>query len=96
MRDALENVVDMSRKPDNWDENFKKISMNKIKQLETRIGYTLKSFDHKEIYSNGLGSINDKFSIEVPLIFILRFYARKWIINTEGYDYARYVAEIKG
>ncbi len=55
---------------------------------------TLKMFEPKELWESGTIKFMNDFKISVPSFFLLDSGNTIYLINTEGYNYARYVLEI--
>ncbi len=79
--------VDFYRKPGSWDE----VPDSKYPIDETGLDV----IDEDELYRGKAGTPSDYFAIEVPQYFILaRKNGNSYLINTEGYRYARYAVKL--
>ena len=80
------------RKPDSWEEV---INGDSIKLSELPSG--LPTYDDNEIYASGFAAFpfsKFKKSLKLPQRFILSKGNKRFYVNTEGYDYARYIASV--
>jgi hypothetical protein len=82
-------AVEFGRKPMNWNE---------VDTVEPSVGLTLvvdslPRFEEQEILPKGL---EGRFKGEMPQYFlIIGNDKHTYLVDTQGYDYARYVARIK-
>lgn len=82
-------------KPNNWDE----IAHERDGLLATLIK-TLPRYTSEQAYNNGNAAgpcdrLDGTMPLKLPVWFVLKRAGKTYIVNTEGYDYARYILEVR-
>ena len=82
--------VDYSRKPFSFSDVGATVEASRL------VGLNLPEYMSRDIYANQGNRINttDSFTMSVPQHFILNRGGTKYLVNTEGFDYARYMSRI--
>lgn len=83
----------MTRKPENIHD-IKKINFRDLHDDEHSFINTLEEFDVDELFNKNSDPFNNEFKIDVPQWFIMNWTQTSFLINTEGYNYIRYIVAI--
>jgi hypothetical protein len=87
------DYLDWERKPDSWGE----VPLYDGGNLPTAEIDKLPHYDMEEVYGNLKDATPyDSFQKAMPQYFTLSTYSGVFLVNTEGYDYARYIIKLAG